>query len=717
MDRRAPMSRFARFGLIGILLLAAAIRFSYFRERVAGPDFFFPVSDAHFHDYWARALASGDWTPKPGFPDPQVQTTPYFRPPGYPYFLAALYRATGSSIRAAVVVQLLLGVANVGLAFGVGRRWRGERTGLIFAAFMAVHWSFVYFEGELLEPSLLATLTLLFLGSMGRWVERPGLAAGLCAGFLAGALALVRPNLLAVAAGLAPWAGWMILRDPLRRRPLLLAAAGFAGALLLTLAPGAVRNYRAAGDRVLITSNAGINLYIGNNPAAEGLFNEPPEIAPFGSVYEVPALTARLEARLGRPLKASEVSRHFSRLAREWMSAHPRAAARLLGRKFLLFWGPAIVGNNKADSFERKFSPTLSHLPAAFPWFLALAALGAAAAFSAARKANPARPPSPETAFFHVIWIFILAGFVSYWPFFAAERYRLAWFPAILLLAAGGLDEWIAWARARQWRAAGWALAGGIALAAALSVNWADYRPAEADWHYFRGAAYLDAGKAEPAEQAFRRAWQLRPAHARTLGSLGTALLQLGRNEEAALRLGEALQLVPDHPNYLALRGTALARAGRAAEAVPMFRAALRHHPDSAELHGNLGLALQHLGRTGEAAAAFRLALRNDPDRIESLNGLAWILATSPDAGPAQRREALELAEKACRATRQRRPDLLDTLAAAYAAAGRFPAAVAAAGEALALLENIQAPGLAEQVGARLELYLAGQPFAEGESP
>lgn len=711
------MSRFARFGLVGILLLAAAVRLAYFHERALQPDFLHPVSDADFHDYWARALVSGDWTPKPGFPDPQVPTTPFFRPPGYPYFLAALYRATGSSIRAAVVVQLLLGVANAGLAFGVGRRWRGERTGLLFAAFMAVHWSFVYFEGELLEPPLLATLTLLFLGSLGRWIERPGLAAGLLAGFLAGALALVRPNLLAVAAGLAPWAGWMILKNPLRRRPLLLAAGGFAAALLLTLAPAALRNHRVSGDRVLITSNAGINLYIGNNPAAEGLFNEPPEIAPFGSVYEVPALTARLETRLGRPLKASDVSRHYSRLAADWIAGHPRAAARLAGRKFLLFWGPAIVGNNKADSFERKFSPTLSHLPAAYAWFFALAALGAAAILSAPRKKDPAGAPSPERAFFHVAWIFILAGFVSYWPFFAAERYRLAWFPAILLLAAGGLDAWIARVRAREWRAAGWALAGWIGVASILSVDWADVRPAEADWHYFRGTAYLDAGKFEPAAQAFRRAWQLRPAHARTLGSLGTALLQLGRNEEAALRLGEALERTPDHPNYLALRGTALARAGRAAEAVPMFRAALRHHPDSAELHGNLGLALQQLGRNQEAADDFRLAIRNDPDRIESLNGLAWILATSPNAEPAQRREAVELAERACRAGGPRRPDLLDTLAAAYAAAGRFPEALAAAREALALLEKIQAPGLAEQVARRLELYRNDKPFAEGETP
>ena len=717
MDQKTPMSRAAGFGWIGILLLAAAIRFAYFQERAVQPDFSFPVSDAGFHHYWARALASGGWTPGPGFPDPRVQTTPFFRPPGYPYFLAALYKVAGPSIRTVVVVQALLGVLNVGLAFWTGRRWRGDRTGLIWAAFMAVHWSFVYFEGELLEPALLATLTLLFLWTMETWIERPGLKAGLAAGIWAGALALVRPNLLAVAAGLAPWAGWMILRNPLRRRPLLLAAGGFAAALLLMLSPGAVRNYRAAWDRVLITSNAGINLYIGNNPAAEGLFNEPPEIAPFGSVFEVPALTARLESQLGRPLKASEVSRHYTRLAMDWISAHPLDAARLTGKKFLLFWGPAIIGNNKADSFERKFSPTLSHLPAAFPLFLALAALGAVSVLSAPRKTGPAGPPSPQTAFFHITWIFVLMGFLSYWPFFAAERYRLAWFPVILLQAACGLAALIAWAQAREWRAAGCALAGLAVVAAVLSVNWAGYRPAEADWHYFRGAAYLDAGKFEAAEKAFRRALDLRPAHARTLGSLGTALLQLGRNEEAARRLGEALRLAPDHPNYLALRGTALARAGRAAEAVPVFEAALRHHPDSADLRGNLGLALQHLGRTGEAADAFRLALRDNPDQTESLNGLAWMLATSPGLEPARRREAVDLAEQACRSAGGRNPALLDTLAAAYAAAGRFPEAIAAARQALVLLDKINAPDLARQVDRRLELYLAGKPYAEDGTP
>ena len=50
MDRGASMSRIARFGLVGILLLAAAVRLAYFHERALQPDFLHPVSDADFHD-------------------------------------------------------------------------------------------------------------------------------------------------------------------------------------------------------------------------------------------------------------------------------------------------------------------------------------------------------------------------------------------------------------------------------------------------------------------------------------------------------------------------------------------------------------------------------------------------------------------------------------------------------------------------------------------
>ena len=108
--------------LAGILLLGVLLRGAYLWERVQAPDFDSPGVDASFHDYWARGLAFGDW-PRRGSPgDPRISTTPYIRPPGYPHFLALVYRLLGKGYLGPRVVQMALGLANCLLAFLFARR-------------------------------------------------------------------------------------------------------------------------------------------------------------------------------------------------------------------------------------------------------------------------------------------------------------------------------------------------------------------------------------------------------------------------------------------------------------------------------------------------------------------------------------------------------------------------------------------------------------------
>ena len=63
----------------------------------------------------------------------------------------------------------------------------------------------------------------------------------------------------------------------------------------------------------------------------------------------------------------------------------------------------------------------------------------------------------------------------------------------------------------------------------------------------------------------------------------------------------------------------------------------------------------------------------------------AWMLATNPNASVRNGAEAVELAQRAVELSGGREPAILDTLAAAYAEAGRFPEAVKTAQRAAAL--------------------------------
>jgi Flp pilus assembly protein TadD len=95
------------------------------------------------------------------------------------------------------------------------------------------------------------------------------------------------------------------------------------------------------------------------------------------------------------------------------------------------------------------------------------------------------------------------------------------------------------------------------------------------------------------------------------------------------------------------------------------------------------------------------------------LNELAWLLATFPNSSVRDGQEAMRLAERACIITNRTDPALLATAAAAYAEAGKFSEAIAAARDALSLARSsgeVKTAGLAENL---LAAFQSNQPYRE----
>ncbi len=146
--------------LLVILALGGALRGLYLAEFSKTPDFRVPFADADFHNYWARALAFGNWTPPAYEVDPHIREIPYFRPPGYAYFLAAVYKLTGPGYFGPRVFQMALGLLNAFLAFLLARRFFGNLAGLVLAGLMATFWPFIYTETDFEEPVVSVFLLL-----------------------------------------------------------------------------------------------------------------------------------------------------------------------------------------------------------------------------------------------------------------------------------------------------------------------------------------------------------------------------------------------------------------------------------------------------------------------------------------------------------------------------------------------------------------------------
>jgi len=622
--RTAPRREWLVLG--GIVLVGLMLRVSYLREIVDAPDFEYPLVDAQFHDYWARGLATGEWSPPRDVTDPEIQRRPYFRPPGYPTFLALVYKLSGGSYLAARIVQVALGLVCVVLAHLLGRRIFGPAVGLIFAGFMAVYWSFIYFEGELLAPVLLVLLGLCLMMTLTRWTAGFTYPRTIVGGLLVGLFALIRPNILLFVPVVLIWAWWMARRrkDGRRFRVVLL---GFLPAAAVVIAPATIRNYRVANDFVLITSNAGVNLYIGNNEKTDCVWPSIPILEDLAGLqgwtcFDYPNIVRGVEQKVGRPLKDSEVSSYFTQRALEYMRSHPGRVLGLMLKKAALYWGPAEISNNKVIQVEREHSKTLRYMPG-FPFVLSLAVAGVVLLGVQFRSERAAKEDEGggRDRFESVVLIllFALTYCASFLPFFVAGRYRVPITPFLLLLGAYGVYRFGQVAARRNLRLALIAAIIWVGSYALARTPFVAYEPDVGRWHYDRGTACLNTGKMDLALEEYLESVRLDPDDHVTRVNLGLLLGGQGRSVEAIEHFAAAVRIKPDlalaHRNL----GRLLASVRRFEEATPSLRRAVELAPQYKNAWVSLGDALRDQGQMDEAVGAYRMALQLEPHQHDAL--------------------------------------------------------------------------------------------------
>jgi tetratricopeptide (TPR) repeat protein len=251
--------------------------------------------------------------------------------------------------------------------------------------------------------------------------------------------------------------------------------------------------------------------------------------------------------------------------------------------------------------------------------------------------------------------------------------------------------------------------------------------------------------RAEEALPHYRRAVELAPELADLHRRLGEALFQTGAYEEGIAECKKAIELKPDdvdahhelammyhtlgrlqeafdewkivrakQPSNIAAvkgMGRVLVKAGRGADAIPYLQAALSGEPRDIESRRYLALAYIAAKQADKAKTELREVLKRDPQEITAINTLAWVEATAPDAALRDGKDALELAGKAAALTKTPLPNVLDTMAAAYAEAGRFKEAVETARKAKKAAD--EGKGRIDGLDARIKLYEAGKPFRD----
>jgi tetratricopeptide (TPR) repeat protein len=205
---------------------------------------------------------------------------------------------------------------------------------------------------------------------------------------------------------------------------------------------------------------------------------------------------------------------------------------------------------------------------------------------------------------------------------------------------------------------------------------------------------------------------------------------------EALTDADEAIRLDPNEPTHLANRAGihfALKEYGKAVadytEAIRLLNGLEASLEDAAEegeagrSRGRLLVARWTCARAecweakqlhDSAIADYTEAVRLDPKDAATINSLAWLLATCEDPKIRDGVRAFNLASRACELTGYHNHLCLDTLAAAYAEAGDFVAAVRWQSKALELASGDR--HVADGYRARMRLFTEKRPYREHAS-
>ena len=662
-----------------LLLLAVGIRLIALTESARDPEVLSPLYDPAYNHYWAKGLASGDWSVPDWTNDPEILTTPYGRPPGYPFFLAAVYRIFGVNPDAARLVQSTLGIVNLFLLYLLGRRVFGRGPAWISLLLGSLYWAFPYYENRLTYPAVSIFLVLLLFHLMVLWAARPRIMLAAAMGFILGTFGLFRPNGILFAPFLVLWMFYAARSQRLARRWLPAAVWLMAGVLLAIL-PVFIRNWVVARDFVFISAYGGLNFYAGNHenaPLTEPDIPELPLLAGIEhwSCFDYPAIVRGLGEHLGKPIRFSEANRWFYHQGLVWIWRHPLDFIRALWRKTLLFWGPAEITNDTVPELDRTASPLYAILPG-FSVMLTLALAGLALWVITQRYEQMVRESRiPAVG----LLLFVAACFLSVLPYFVAGRYRVEIVPVLLLFSGTGVWICLRWLYFRQWRGVVTALLLYASAAILAGVNWTGYTPSAATWHLRKAMAASAVGDVETAKNRYTMALAGGADPAIVWNNLGNIALRQGRTAEAedlfsralkanprnvfaacnlarlkagagdfdqALQLcGQAVADNPRNPWAWATGGRIAMDAGRYRQAVEWLSRAAELQPENGSIAYDLSRACYQAGDLETALLWARKAVKRLPGTAEPLNNLGWMLVLSGQTkeGEEQLRNALRI--------------------------------------------------------------------------
>ena len=245
--------------------------------------------------------------------------TSSYWPPGQPFFLAAIYTILGYNLQIAYIFEALISSLTCIVIYYIGKNVLNKKIGIISGLIAALYPTFIIYSGSLNTETLFIFLFTLSALGLLKIHEEPSAKNISIAGVSFGLAMLVRPAIM----GLIPFILiWMLLSSKDRKKNLMKFMAIFLIAITV-VSPWAIRNYNVHHEFVLVSTNGGVNFWIGNNPDATGHYENTPMLWTIWNMTD----------------NEVERERLFYEKGFEFIKEKPITVLGLSIKKFAYFWG------------------------------------------------------------------------------------------------------------------------------------------------------------------------------------------------------------------------------------------------------------------------------------------------------------------------------------------------------------------------------------------
>lgn len=607
--------------------IALLLRLIYLFHAADLAPFLSPGMDAEIYREWASAILAG--SPPDGA---------FFRAPLYPYLIAFLGFLFNQDLFWPVrFLQILISAAAAGLLAALARSLFNKSAGWIAGITWALYGLSIYFDNEGLITSLYTSTFIVLLSIMHRYYLKPNLITASLLGLLAGVLTLLRANALLFWPVILTF---LFLQGTSRKQYTKKRFLSPVLALLLSiLMISPVLYYNATrGGGFSISTQGGINLFLGNNPGASGAFAVDPDC---GKSWTRDQVTHRASLVAGKTLNDAEVSSFYNHQALKFWQTQPQNAGKLFIKKALLTVNWREIGNN------RTIHPFLKEVHSVFAF---LATIGFPVVFIVGMASLPFLFQRTMIRYFA---LFLLLHGLFLVLYFVNARYRFPIVPVLVLFAAGGITTVLTLQPSSGSNIRRKLIFSGSILITALLCLLPDPLPGalntRSEWLYHKATANYRLNKYSVARECYYDLLKEYPVYRDAHLNLGVCHLMSGNPDSALVHFVQEIKRFPDNPRALNNIAILAEKNGDLISAILYYRQALQFDPTNNDARLNLANALHKSATSFMEEEDFQAAMNNMAEaiRLAPENPAYAVNFALANAAAGKTEEALDVLRKA----------------------------------------------------------------------